>query len=360
MANVMRNRGVAKGDRVTIYMPMIPEAAYAMLACARIGAIHSVVFGGFSPDSLASRIEDAKSVFIITADEGLRGGRKVPLKVNVDAAIERAGNVDHVLVVRRTGSPVNMVPGRDVYYDEAAEMVTTECPVRGDERRGPAVPALHLRLDRPAQGRAAHHRRLSGPCGDHASIRLRLSRRRHLLVHRRCGLGHGPFVHPLRTARQRRHHADVRGRADLSVDLPLLGRHRQAQRQHLLHRPDGDPLADAGRRGAGEEDLAQVPAAARHRRRTDQSRSVGMVLSRGRRQPLPGRRHLVADRDRRHPDHAAARRDEAQARLRDAALLRRHPAGGRCRRQGARRRGRGQSRDRRFVAGPDAHRLRRP
>ena len=129
MANVMRNRGVAKGDRVTIYMPMIPEAAYAMLACARIGAIHSVVFGGFSPDSLASRISDAKSVFVITADEGLRGGRKVPLKVNVDAAIERVGNVDHVLVVRRTGTPVNMVPGRDVYYDEAAQMVTGECPV---------------------------------------------------------------------------------------------------------------------------------------------------------------------------------------------------------------------------------------
>ncbi|WP_262266558.1 acetate--CoA ligase, partial [Microvirga yunnanensis] len=131
MANIMRNRGVEKGDRVTIYMPMIPEAAYAMLACARLGAIHSVVFGGFSPDSLASRIQDAKSAFIVTADEGLRGGRKVPLKVNVDAAIERvgAGVVDHVLVVRRTGSAVNMVPGRDVYYDEAAELVSDECPV---------------------------------------------------------------------------------------------------------------------------------------------------------------------------------------------------------------------------------------
>ena len=128
MANVMRNRGVGKGDRVTIYMPMIPEAAYAMLACARLGAVHSVVFGGFSPDSLAGRIEDAKSVFVVTADEGLRGGRKVPLKANVDAAIERAGGVDHVVVVRRTGTPVNMVPGRDVYYDEAAAQVTAECP----------------------------------------------------------------------------------------------------------------------------------------------------------------------------------------------------------------------------------------
>ncbi|MCB5174556.1 acetate--CoA ligase [Microvirga lenta] len=131
MANVMRNRGVSKGDRVTIYMPMIPEAAYAMLACARLGAIHSVVFGGFSPDSLASRIQDAKSAFIVTADEGLRGGRKVPLKENVDAAIARLGNgagVDHVLVVRRTGSPVNMEPGRDVYYHEAAAQVSDDCP----------------------------------------------------------------------------------------------------------------------------------------------------------------------------------------------------------------------------------------
>jgi acetyl-CoA synthetase len=131
MANVMRNRGVEKGDRVTIYMPMIPEAAYAMLACARLGAVHSVVFGGFSPDSLAGRIEDAQSKFVITADEGLRGGRKVPLKVNVDAALDRIASklVDHVIVVRRTGAAVNMEPGRDVYYDEAAAMVSGDCPV---------------------------------------------------------------------------------------------------------------------------------------------------------------------------------------------------------------------------------------
>ncbi|TVR07481.1 MAG: acetate--CoA ligase [Salinarimonadaceae bacterium] len=129
-ANILRNRGVAKGDRVTIYMPMIPEAAYAMLACARLGAIHSVVFGGFSPDSLAGRVEDCGSKTIITADEGLRGGRKVPLKANVDAAIARLpeGMVEHVIVVRRTGGDVPMKAGRDVYFDEAAAMVTTECP----------------------------------------------------------------------------------------------------------------------------------------------------------------------------------------------------------------------------------------
>src|SRR6187431_3085821 len=127
-ANILRNRNVEKGDRVTIYMPMIPEAAYAMLACARIGAVHSVVFGGFSPDSLAGRIEDCASKVVITADEGLRGGRKVPLKANVDAAIAKVGGVDHVIVVKRTGGKIEMDPVRDVYYHDAAAVVTTECP----------------------------------------------------------------------------------------------------------------------------------------------------------------------------------------------------------------------------------------
>src|ERR1700676_5596785 len=127
-ANILRNRNVKKGDRVTIYMPMIPEAAYAMLACARIGAIHSVVFGGFSPDSLAGRIEDCQSKVVITADEGLRGGRKVPLKANTDAAIAKVGGVDFVVVVRRTSATVDMEPGRDVWYHEAAAVVTAQCP----------------------------------------------------------------------------------------------------------------------------------------------------------------------------------------------------------------------------------------
>jgi acetyl-CoA synthetase len=127
-ANVLKARGARKGDRITIYLPMIPEAAYAMLACARIGAIHSVVFGGFSPDSLAGRIEDAKSTIVITADEGVRGGRKIPLKANADAAADRAGGVASIIVVRRTGAAVNMKSGRDFYYDEIAKEVAGECP----------------------------------------------------------------------------------------------------------------------------------------------------------------------------------------------------------------------------------------
>ncbi|MGA2495146.1 MAG: acetate--CoA ligase [Roseiarcus sp.] len=128
-ANVLYWHGVRKGDRVTIYMPMIPEAAYAMLACARLGAIHSVVFGGFSPDALSGRIEDAKSDIVITADEGLRGGRRVPLKANVDEALKKAAGVKHVLVVRRTGGAVNWTPGRDVWMHEALERVSDHCPV---------------------------------------------------------------------------------------------------------------------------------------------------------------------------------------------------------------------------------------
>jgi acetyl-CoA synthetase len=127
-ANVLKAQGVKKGDRVTIYLPMIVEAAYAMLACARIGAVHSVVFGGFSPDSIAGRIEDCKSTVIVTADEGLRGGRKIPLKDNIDAACDKASGVTSVIVVKRTGAPVNMKPGRDVYFDDAAKGVPAECP----------------------------------------------------------------------------------------------------------------------------------------------------------------------------------------------------------------------------------------
>ena len=123
LANVMKDNGVKKGDRVTIYMPMIPEAAYAMLACTRIGAIHSIVFGGFSPDALAGRIVDCESTFVITADEGLRGGRPIPLKENTDKAIDIAARdhvmVKNVLVVRRTGGKVGWAPGRDIWYHEA-------------------------------------------------------------------------------------------------------------------------------------------------------------------------------------------------------------------------------------------------
>ena len=317
-ANVLRNRNVKKGDRVTIYLPMIPEVAYAILACARIGAIHSVVFGGFSPDSLAGRIEDCKSNVVITADEGLRGGRKVPLKANADAAIAKVGGVDHVIVVRRTGAAVDMTPGRDVWYHEAADMVTAECPCAEMNAEDP----LFILYTSGSTGKPKGVLHTTGGYLVYvamiAPVRIRLSRRRHLLVHRRRRLGHRPQLHRLWPAGERRHHADVRGRAELSDRVAVLGGGRQAQGQHHLHRADGDPRADAVGRCAGEEDLPRILAAPRHGRRADQSGSVGMVSPRGRRRPLPDRRHLVADGNRRHPHHAAAGRDAAQTRLGDA------------------------------------------
>jgi len=131
-ANVMKSRGAKKGDRITIYMPMIPEAAFAMLACARIGAVHSVVFGGFSPEALAGRITDCDSTFVITADEGKRGGRRVPLKANSDAACaiaKAAGTtVKTQLVIRHTGADIEWEDGRDVWYQEAAATQSAACP----------------------------------------------------------------------------------------------------------------------------------------------------------------------------------------------------------------------------------------
>ena len=127
MANTLRKMGVAKGDRVTIYMPMVPEGAFAMLACARIGAIHSVIFGGFSPEAIAGRVEDCRSDWIVTADEGLRGGKRIPLKGNVDAALDKV-SVKAVLVLRRTGGEVAMTAGRDHWYHELSADVAADCP----------------------------------------------------------------------------------------------------------------------------------------------------------------------------------------------------------------------------------------
>ena len=138
-ANTLKHLGVVKGDRVAIYLPMIPEAAVAMLACARLGAIHSVVFGGFSPDSLAGRIADSQCKVVVTADEGVRGGRRIPLKANVDEALKRPGtnSVETVVVVRRTGSAVPMQSPRDRYWHNLMDGQSTDCPAEPMEAEHP-------------------------------------------------------------------------------------------------------------------------------------------------------------------------------------------------------------------------------
>ncbi|MCB0406751.1 MAG: acetate--CoA ligase [Bdellovibrionales bacterium] len=137
LANVLKDMGVKKGDRVTIYLPMIPEAAYSMLACARIGAVHSIVFAGFSPDALADRIDNCESEFLITADEGLRGGKPIPLKKNADAAIAKAPHIKKCLVVQRTGAEINWNPSRDIWYHEAVKQVSSDAPAEAFSSESP-------------------------------------------------------------------------------------------------------------------------------------------------------------------------------------------------------------------------------
>ena len=137
LANVLKARGVKKGDRVCIYMPMIPEAAYAMLACARIGAVHSVVFGGFSPESLKDRILDSDCRVVVTADEGLRGGKAVPLKANTDKAVAKCPNVHTVLTVKRTGGDIGWHPERDVWYHEVMAEASSDCPAEEMDAEDP-------------------------------------------------------------------------------------------------------------------------------------------------------------------------------------------------------------------------------
>ncbi len=288
---------------------MIPEAAVAMLACARIGAVHSVVFGGFSPESLAGRIQDCDSKLVITADEGVRGGKRIPLKANVDAAIASHGlSVRHVVVVRRTGHEGDWFEGRDVRYEDlvAGEPATCE-----PERMGAEDPLFILYTS----GSTGKPKGVLHTTGGYLTLRelhvrdrLRLPRGRHLLVHGRRRLGDRAQLHRLRPAVERRDQPDVRGRSELPGHLALLARGGQAPGHHLLHRADCDPRADARRRRAGEGREPQEPAPPRLGRRADQPGGLGLVPPRGRRRALPDRGYLVADRDRRHPDLAAARR----------------------------------------------------
>ena len=149
-ANVLKSRGIKKGDRVCIYMPMIPEAVYAMLACARIGAIHSVVFGGFSPDSIRDRILDSACSAVITADEGVRGGKRIPLKSNVDTALAGCPDVATVVVVKHTAADIDWHEERDIWYQEAVASASTDCPAEPMDSEDPLfIPVSYTHLTLP-------------------------------------------------------------------------------------------------------------------------------------------------------------------------------------------------------------------
>ena len=310
-ANVLKGLGVQKGDRVTIYLPMIPEAAVAMLACARIGAVHSIVFGGFSPESLATRIQDCASKLVITADEGLRGGKKVPLKANVDAALTQHAlpTVEKVVVVKRTGAKVAWTPGRDVAYEDLMAAASADCaptPVGAED-------PLFILYTSGSTGKPKGVLHTTGGYLVHAAYTFES-----VFDHREDDVfwctadvgwvtGHSYVVYgPLACGATS---LMFEGVPNYPGPGPLLADLRQASGHHLLHGAHRDPRADARRRELGQPTLAAVHPPARQRGRADQSGGVGVVPPCGRRAPLPGRGHVVADGNRRHPHHAAARRN---------------------------------------------------
>ncbi len=322
-ANGLLSLGAKKGDRITIYLPMIPEAAIAMLACARIGAVHSVVFGGFSPDSLAGRIQDCDSTLIVTADEGLRGGRSIPLKANTDAALESCPSIRKCVVVKRTGGEIGWVDGRDVWYHDLVADASADCPPTQMAAEDP----LFILYTSGSTGKPKGVLHTTGGYMVYASMTHRYVFDYHDGETYWCTAdvgwvtGHSYILYgPLANGATTLMFEGVPNYPDASRHWQVCDKHK---RQHLLHRAHGDPRADAGGRGAGGEDVAGLAAAAGLSGRADQPRGLALVSPGGGRRPLPDRRYLVADRDRRHPDHAAAGGDGAQARLRHAALLRR-------------------------------------
>ena len=310
-----------------------PSCPMALLACARIGAAHSVVFGGFSSDSLRDRINDAEAKVLITGDGAWRRGSIVPLKETADVAVAECPTIEKVLVLRRTEQDVAMTDGRDVWWHDLVPQQSVECAPEPMDAEDLLYLLYTSGTTAQAQGHHAHDRRLPHPGRVDAQARVRPApRHRRLLVRGRRRLGHRPLVHRLRAAREPRDERALRGHARPPRQGPALADRREVRRHDPLHRAHRDPhLHEVGPRVPGGP-RPLVAAAARQRRRADQPRGVGLVLAAHRRRALPGRRHVVADRDRRHHDQPAARRHHAEARERDV------PAPGDRRRHRRRRR----------------------
>ena len=335
MANCLKALGAGKGDRVTLYMPMIPEAAVAMLACARIGAVHSVVFGGFSPEALHGRIEDCASRFVVTADGGMRGGKLVPLKANVDEALAKGGaevdGGDRRPPSRQRRSRCRRAA--TIGITSSPRPSPTDCPCEPMNAEDP----LFILYTSGSTGKPKGVLHTTGGYAVWTATTF------HYVFDYRPGelfwctadvgwvTGHCYVVYgPLANGATSLMFEGVPNHPDFSRFWDVVERHKV---NIFYTAPTAiRALMREGEAPVKKHDRSSHPPA-RHGRRADQSRGLALVLAHRRRRTLPDRRHLVADRDRRHHDHHPARRPRHEAGLGRPALLRHRPAAGRRRRR---------------------------
>ena len=326
-ANALKDLGLAKGDRVCIYMQMIPELTIAMLACARIGVVHSIVFGAFSADSLVTRINDSECKAIITQDTGVRGTKlDIPMKANADKAVESTPSIEKILVVKRTGSGVAMANERDVWWHDALEAAEPVCapePMDAEDplfilytsgSTGKPKGVLHTTGGYLTYAATTHHYVFDYHPGDVYWCTADIG-----WVTGHSYIVYGPMANRAITMM-----------FEGVPNYPDFGRFWQIVAKHKVNifytaptalralMKEGDAWPSAAR--------PLQPPTARHRRRTDQGAGMELVQHCHRQGTLPHRRYMVADRDRRHPHHAPAGSDAHQARLRHPAVLRRQPA----------------------------------
>ncbi len=337
-ANVLKAQGIKPGDRVTIYLPMVPEAAIAMLACARIGATHSVVFGGFSADAVADRNNDAGARLLITADGGWRRGKVVPLKQNVDQALARSPTVEKCIVLNRCNQQVDMKPGRDFWWHDLMADASADCPPEPLDSEHPLF--ILYTSGSTGKPKGVLHTTAGYLLGVSLTHKWVFDLREEDVYWCTADVGwvtghsyivYGPLCNGATVVMYEG--APNHPREDRFWELIA-----QVQGHDLLHGADGDPgLQQVGRPVAGET-RPDEPAPAGHGRRTDQPGGVDVVSREDRRRPLPHRRYVVADGDRRDHDFAAAGRDRHQARFGDAAAARRGGGSGGQAGRGGRRR----------------------
>ncbi len=322
-ANVLKAHGVAAGDRVLIYLPLVPEAAVAMLACARIGAVHSVVFGGFSAESIKDRLADSGAKLIVTADGGWRRGKVVPLKANVDAALKDGdGNVSGVIVLRRAANAVEMKDGRDVWWHDETGKASADAPAEAFDSEHPLF--ILYTSGSTGKPKGILHTSAGYLLGAYATTKYVFDLREDDVYWCTADVGwitghsyvvYGPLANGATVLMY-----------EGAPDTPAQDRWWELIAEHkvtvLLHRADGDPrVHQMGRPVAGRA-RSFIAASARHGGRADQPGSVDVVPRKDRRQPLPHRRYVVADGNRRAHDRPAAGRDADDARHGDATLLR--------------------------------------